>query len=92
VTGLDAAALIHDLEYIRDGNRYHADKHMRQNLDDYYGSNLPGNIVTAAFKLDDLLIGGERTSNDPAAYKYFKRIAEDKHLLKGYDDKIKFDS
>jgi hypothetical protein len=91
VTGMDAAALIHDLEYIRDGDRYHADKHMRQNLDDYYGSNVPGNVVTAAFKLDDWIIGGDRTSNDPRTYDYLKKIAEDKDLLKGYKNKIKFD-
>jgi hypothetical protein len=81
INKIDAAALIHDMEYVRDSNRVHADEHMTQSLGNgtYLSS---GNLFKKIFALDSIL-GNERTMNRPDLYEQFKPKAE--QLLKGYD-------
>jgi len=82
VTPLDAAALVHDMEYLRDDDRSHADQHMIHNLDKNFLPNNPVSTITdALFKLDAFL-GKKRTMNNPIAYHSLKSKA--KKLLKIY--------
>lgn len=76
ISGVDAAALVHDMEYMRDNSRYHADVHMYQNLRKEY-PHLPMVAVASAltFATDTLINGDKRTSNNKDKYKHYSKIA-----------------
>lgn len=88
INALDASSMIHDLEYVRDSKRTHADQHMVQNLQRYYGPTFIPQLVNTAFTLDTSL-GNKRTQNNQLLYKYLKPKAE--KLLNEYQKYIKFD-
>lgn len=74
------------MEYIRDNDRTHADKHMIDSLAENY-SNSFATLANSAFAIDNLL-GNERTDNDKA--KYDKLLPQAKTLIKQYN--VAFDS
>jgi hypothetical protein len=83
---LDASALIHDIEYIRDSNRIHADEHFKNNL---HNNNWPvtKQLTSIIFSIDPV----NRTENNAELYYILKPYAE-KLLLKGNYTNVHFDT
>jgi hypothetical protein len=75
------------MEYVRDSNREHADKHMKQNLNKHYKLPL-GYVASTTFAIDSIISGKERTNNMPQVYESYKHKAAE--LLQDYPN-ITFD-
>lgn len=83
VSGLDAAALVHDVEYEL-GDQYAADNNMMFNLFKEYPLFPQIAIYTRlSFFVKDLI--GYQPKINPRNYDYYKRMVLDKQLLKGYN-------
>jgi len=82
VSGLDKASLVHDLEYIRDKTRTHADNHMATTLFKEYPLNPQiASLSRGAFYIDQLLNGNKRMGNDIAKYDQLSKIAVQEKLI-----------
>ncbi len=88
INDIDAAALVHDLEYIRDNSRIHADAHMALNMLRATKTPIPSMLSTSAFAIDAVL-GNNRTLGKPHIYEMYQPKA--KNLLINYPG-VSFDS
>jgi hypothetical protein len=81
-TFLDAAAMIHDIEYIR-GDQFKADNNMYMNLLRHSILNFPvANYIRAAFLFKDVI--GYPTDTDFDLYSYLKNKVIEYNLLGEY--------
>jgi hypothetical protein len=77
------------MEYIRDAEPGHADKHMFENLkSEYPFTPIIPYTSKAVFKLDSLINNGNRTSGKPEFYKAFINKAKTLISESGYQSRF----
>jgi hypothetical protein len=86
VNYLDATALIHDVEYIRDSSRKHADQHFRDNLNKN-GWPVTKALTSLLFSIDPV----NRTEDNLELYNIIKPYAQ-RLLDEGHYVNVQFDT
>lgn len=87
ISGIDAAALIHDIEYYR-GRQFQADNNMFNNLIREY-PYLPGIALYTRFLFLLKDVVGYDTEVDDLEYQTLKRVALQKGLLDGFKSEFR---
>lgn len=81
INTLDAASLIHDIEYAHPRNNIYADMNMVKNL---YGANsITTPFIAAGMALRTF--SGYQPPKDINKYKAMRKLVDDKGLLDGYN-------